>query len=529
MALAFTRIYRLPRMKPTSIKILAALFGILSAAAETRYVSITSGGNPLLPLNPSDVVEIVGATGGNQTGPLAEFTTSSGGTITVPFYELSQDEPLKPPTYIFTGMTGIRVGRFGGLTLKITTENLGFVTLTPDSPSVSVNPTDIVEFVGASGGVQVGPNANLNYLNDPQEYQVSFRSITENSPLKPRQFIFTNLTRVFLTGSGAFTLKITPQGEPVTPTEKVSLFEDRITATEVATATNTTAIAGNETSIQTNANGIAVNGANIQDNANGIAVNGANIQDNANGIAVNGVNIQDNANGIAVNGVNIQTNANDIAVNGLNIQTNRDDIAGNETSIQTNASGIATNVTAIAGNETSIQNNASGISTNVTAIAGNGTSIQTNTETLREINLALQANELERGRLALEISMIEFSLQNLQAQLASLGDNADFLEELAEEFATREEITTAINEGKAQGINAVTNDPNNWNVFTTDQIQEMAVGDLVLTREENGEFILNYEIQQSDNLIDWTTYSANAETITGLPANKAFVRIRTNQ
>ena len=502
MALEFAESYRLPLMKSISVKILAALFGILSAAAETRYVSVTTDENPILPLNTSDVVEIVGATGGIESGPSIEFTTIRGETVTIPFYNLTVDKPLKPSTYIFTGMTAIRVGRYGALTLKITTGILGFVTLTPDNPSVSVNPTDIVEFVGASGGVQNGPTANLVYQNGtPFGYDISFSSNTERSPLKPRQFIFTNLTRVFLSGSGAFTLKITPQGEPVTPTEKVSLFEDRITATEVAAATNTTAIAGNETSIQTNANGIAVNGANIQDNANSIAANG----------------------------VNIQINAADLAVSQLNIQTNRDDIAGNETSIQTNASGIATNVTAIAGNETSIQTNASGIATNVTAIAGNGTSIQTNTEALREINLALQANELERGRLALEISMIEFSLQNLQAQLASLGENADFLEELAEEFATREEITTAINEGTAQGINAVTNNPNNWNVFTTDQIQEMAVGDLVLTREENGEFILNYEIQQSDNLIDWTTYSANAETITGLPANKAFVRIRTNQ
>ena len=73
----------------------------------------------------------------------------------------------------------------------------------------------------------------------------------------------------------------------------------------------------------------------------------------------------------------------------------------------------------------------------------------------------------------------------------------------------------------------MTSDPNNWNIFTADQIQEMAVGDLVLTRQENGDFVLNFEIQQSDNAKDWTTYSAQAETITGLPVNKAFVRIRT--
>ncbi|HBX26989.1 MAG TPA: hypothetical protein DEF72_06110, partial [Gammaproteobacteria bacterium] len=168
-----------------------------------------------------------------------------------------------------------------------------------------------------------------------------------------------------------------------------------------------------------------------------------------------------------------------------------------------------------------------GIATNVTAIAGNGTTIEANSELIREINLALQASEIERGRIALEIAKLELSLQTLDNQISLLGSNAAFLAELGEEFATKEDLTTAISEGKTQGINAVTSDPNNWNIFTADQIQEMAVGDLVLTRQENGDFVLNYEIQQSDNAKDWTTYSAQAETITGLPVNKAFVRIRT--
>jgi hypothetical protein len=184
-------------------------------------------------------------------------------------------------------------------------------------------------------------------------------------------------------------------------------------------------------------------------------------------------------------------------------------------------------VNAFTANTASIQDNATGIATNVTAIAGNGTSIQANSEVIRDINSALQASEIERGRITLEIAKLELSLQILDNQIKSLGSDAAFIQELGEEFASKAELTTAINEGKTQGINAVTSDPSNWNVFTTDQIQEMAVGDLVLTREENGEFVLNYEIQQSDNAKDWTTYSAQAETISGLPVDKAFVRIRT--
>ena len=95
-------------------------------------------------------------------------------------------------------------------------------------------------------------------------------------------------------------------------------------------------------------------------------------------------------------------------------------------------------------------------------------------------------------------------------------------------LATKSEITTAINEGKASGIARVTASPNNWSLFTTSQIQNMAIGDLVLTRELNGNFVLKYDIEQSDDLANWTVYSANTQ-IVKLPADKAFVRIKAKQ
>ena len=209
-------------------------------------------------------------------------------------------------------------------------------------------------------------------------------------------------------------------------------------------------------------------------------------------------------------------------------------IAGNTTSIGDNVTGIATNENAIAGNTTgiagntsSIQDNATGVAANVISIAGNLSKIQLINQNIEGINRDLDLGENERGKNALEIGQNQLRFQALENQIDSLGSDAAFIEELGEEFATKDDLTTVISEGKTQGINAVTSDPNNWNIFTTDQIQEMAVGDLVLTREENGDFVLNYEIQQSDNAKDWTTYSAQAETITGLPVNKAFVRIRT--
>jgi len=96
-------------------------------------------------------------------------------------------------------------------------------------------------------------------------------------------------------------------------------------------------------------------------------------------------------------------------------------------------------------------------------------------------------------------------------------------------LATKTQITTAINEGKASGIASVTASPNTWSLFTTSQIQNMAVGDLVLTRQVSGGFVLNYDIEQSTDLQTWTRYEALSLPLNGLPTDKAFVRIRAKQ
>ena len=87
------------------------------------------------------------------------------------------------------------------------------------------------------------------------------------------------------------------------------------------------------------------------------------------------------------------------------------------------------------------------------------------------------------------------------------------------------ETSAELNEGKVAGIASLIASPNTWSLFTTSQIQNMAIGDLVLTREVNGNFVLNYDIEQSDDLANWTVYSANRQ-IVKLPADKAFVRIK---
>ena len=297
---------------------------------------------------------------------------------------------------------------------------------------------------------------------------------------------------------------------------------------------NANANTENSTTIQGIATSIETIGTSIQDNATAIIANGTGIQDVVTSIEKIGASVQDNATSIATNGAAIagnRTSTQEIAAgvveNGTSIQgvaTGIETIAKN---VQDNAIGIAANASSIAGNTTSIQDNTTGVDANVMLIGGNLSKIQLINQNIEGINRDLDLGKNERGRNVLEIGKNQLRFQALENQIGSLGSDAAFIQKLGDEFATKDDLTTAISEGKTQGINAVTSDPNNWNVFTADQIQEMAVGDLVLTREENGDFVLNYEIQQSDNAKDWTTYSAQAETITGLPVNKAFVRIRT--
>lgn len=93
-------------------------------------------------------------------------------------------------------------------------------------------------------------------------------------------------------------------------------------------------------------------------------------------------------------------------------------------------------------------------------------------------------------------------------------------------IATKSELTSALSESRTAGVNSVLSNPNLWTLYTTSQIQNMAVGDLVLTKNVGGTFTLNYDIEQSTDLQTWTTYVPLSLPLTGLPTDKAFVRIQ---
>jgi len=96
-------------------------------------------------------------------------------------------------------------------------------------------------------------------------------------------------------------------------------------------------------------------------------------------------------------------------------------------------------------------------------------------------------------------------------------------------LATKAELTSALTESRTAGVNSVLSNPNLWTLYTTSQIQNMAVGDLVLSRQVNGSFVLNYDIEQSTDLQTWTPYQALSLPLIGLPTDKAFVRIKAKQ
>jgi hypothetical protein len=82
---------------------------------------------------------------------------------------------------------------------------------------------------------------------------------------------------------------------------------------------------------------------------------------------------------------------------------------------------------------------------------------------------------------------------------------------------------------QATGVNAVLASPNAWSLYTAGQIQDMSIGNPLLTKNQNGTFVLNYDIEQSNDLKTWTPYRVKAEELTGLPTDKAFVRIKAKQ
>ena len=95
--------------------------------------------------------------------------------------------------------------------------------------------------------------------------------------------------------------------------------------------------------------------------------------------------------------------------------------------------------------------------------------------------------------------------------------------------ASRSELDAELNDAYNIGTQSILSNPNVYSLYTTSQIQNMAVGDLVLTKNVGGTFTLNYEIEKSADLQQWLPYQNLSLPLTGLPTDKAFVRIKVKQ
>ena len=118
---------------------------------------------------------------------------------------------------------------------------------------------------------------------------------------------------------------------------------------------------------------------------------------------------------------------------------------------------------------------------------------------------------------------------NLPIRFKDSYSSFSLSENQARLYGSKSEIDILITSNITTGQQSVLTSPNTYNLYSTSQIQNMAVGDLVLTRTNGSNLVLNYDIEQSEDLQTWTTYQGYALPLTNLPTNKAFVRIKAKQ
>ena len=79
---------------------------------------------------------------------------------------------------------------------------------------------------------------------------------------------------------------------------------------------------------------------------------------------------------------------------------------------------------------------------------------------------------------------------------------------------------------RVTGRNDVINSPNSYSLYTTNQIQNLGIGGIMLNRNTNNLLVLNYQILQSSDLQNWSSYQNNELVISNAPTNKMFLRVQ---
>lgn len=79
---------------------------------------------------------------------------------------------------------------------------------------------------------------------------------------------------------------------------------------------------------------------------------------------------------------------------------------------------------------------------------------------------------------------------------------------------------------RTAGQNDVLSTPNTFNLYTTNQIHNLGLGGIVLNRNTNNQLVLNYQVLQSSDLQNWSSYQQTELVISNAPANKMFLRVQ---
>jgi len=78
---------------------------------------------------------------------------------------------------------------------------------------------------------------------------------------------------------------------------------------------------------------------------------------------------------------------------------------------------------------------------------------------------------------------------------------------------------------RTNGQSDILNNPNDSGLYTTNQIHNLGLGGIVLSRDSNNVLTLNYEVMQSTDLRNWSPYQTYQLPITNAPTNKMFLRV----
>jgi len=79
---------------------------------------------------------------------------------------------------------------------------------------------------------------------------------------------------------------------------------------------------------------------------------------------------------------------------------------------------------------------------------------------------------------------------------------------------------------RTAGRNEILNSPNSYNLYNTNQIQNLGLGGIILNRNTNNQLVLNYQILQSTDLQNWAPYQLNELVISNTPSDKMFLRVQ---